>query len=111
MGWMTGFELHQTHRYINKIKDFARQITAKPGKKFANLQPVATRNRTLKTRLHPRGMSHEHSSRPSRKSLESISFSVMTTVSTVLRPRVGRCEATVTVDVLPHLPSIILLSR
>ncbi len=66
---MTGFELNRTHRYINKIKDLALQITAKPGKTFANLQPVATRNRTLKTRLHPtRGMSHKHSSRPSLSS-------------------------------------------
>lgn len=68
MGWMTGFELHRTHRRINKINHLALQIAAKPGKKYANLQPVATRNRTLKTRLHPREISHEHSSRPSLSS-------------------------------------------
>ena len=63
---MTGFELNRTHRYINNINKIALQITAKPGKKYANLQPVATRNQTLKTRLRPiKGMSHEHSSRPS----------------------------------------------
>ena len=65
MGWMTGFELNRTHRYINKIKDLALQITANLGKTSANLQPVATRNRALKTRLQIREMSLEHSSYPS----------------------------------------------
>jgi len=58
------FELHGTHRHINNINKIVLQITAKPSKHPANLQPDATRNRTLKTRLHPRGMSHEQSPRP-----------------------------------------------
>ena len=44
--------------------------------KANNPQPCnlgATRNRTLKTRLHPRGMSHEHSSRPALSSLFRLS--------------------------------------
>jgi len=59
MGWMTGFELNRTHRHINNINRIARQIAAKQSKKSANLQPVATRILTVKTRLHPRGMTHE----------------------------------------------------
>ena len=62
------YELNRTYRHINKINHLALQITAKPGKKYANLPPVATRNRTLKTRLHPRGMSHDRSSHPSLSS-------------------------------------------
>lgn len=65
MGWMTGFELHRAHRHINNINKIDLQITAKPGKQSANLQPVATRNRALKTRLQIREMSLEHSSYPS----------------------------------------------
>lgn len=65
---MTGFELNRIHRHINNINKIARQITAKPGKKSANLQPVATRNQTIKTPLHPREMTHEHSSRRSLSS-------------------------------------------
>jgi hypothetical protein len=59
------FELNRTHRHINNFNKIARQITAKPGKQSANLQPVATRNRALKTRLQIREMSLEHSSYPS----------------------------------------------
>ncbi len=65
-GWSS--ELHRTHLHINNINKIVLQITAKPGKQSANLQPDATRNRTLKTRLHPREMSPEHSSRPSLSS-------------------------------------------
>ena len=77
---MTGFELNRTHRYINKINRIALQITAKPGKQSANLQPVATRNQTLKTPLHPREMSHEHSARPSLSSLYRLSGRLRATV-------------------------------
>ncbi|WHZ28085.1 MAG: hypothetical protein OJF51_002883 [Nitrospira sp.] len=38
---MTDYELHPTHRHINKIKHMAVQSTAKPSKKSANLQPDA----------------------------------------------------------------------
>lgn len=61
---MTGFELNRTHRHINNINEIALQITAKSGKKSVNLQPVANRNRTLQTRLHPRERSHKHSPGP-----------------------------------------------
>ena len=56
---MTGFELHRTHRHINNINKIDRQIAAKPGKKSANLQPVATKNPAIKTHLRPTGMNHE----------------------------------------------------
>lgn len=59
MGWMTGFELHRTLRYINKIKHIARQITAKPGKKSANLQPVATKILMIRAPLGLMERSHE----------------------------------------------------
>ncbi len=36
-------ELHRTHRHLNNINKIALQITAKPGKQSANLQPDATR--------------------------------------------------------------------
>ncbi len=49
LGWMTGVELHRPKRKINKIEHFPRQITAKPSKKYANLQPAATRNLAPKT--------------------------------------------------------------
>ena len=58
MGWMTGFELNQTHRHINKIKHLDRQISAKASKKSANLQPVATRTPRIETHLRIVEMSH-----------------------------------------------------
>jgi hypothetical protein len=70
VGWMTGFELNRIHQHINKIKDLARQIAAKLGKKSANLQPDATRIPTLTAHLprETRGINHEHSSGPPRSS-------------------------------------------
>ena len=59
MGWMTGFELNQTYRHINKIKHLDRQISAKASKKSANLQPVATRTPRIETHLRIVEMSHE----------------------------------------------------
>ena len=57
---MTGFELHRTHRDINKINHIDRQIAEKLGKKSASLQPVATRLPTPLIRLSPKTMSPEH---------------------------------------------------
>jgi hypothetical protein len=59
MGWMTGFELHQTHRHINKIQYLARQIRAQPGKQSATLQPVATKILTIQTHRRLMKISHE----------------------------------------------------
>ena len=59
MGWMTGFELHRAHQYINKINHLARQIRVKAGKKSANLQPVATRILRIQTHLRLMEVSHE----------------------------------------------------
>ncbi len=59
MGWMTGFELHRIHRYINKINHIARQIMEKPGKKSANPQPVATRLPTSLIHFNPKERSHD----------------------------------------------------
>lgn len=61
---MTGFELHRTHHHINNINKIALQITAKPGKKYANPQPVATKNPAIKTHLRPTGMNHERACFP-----------------------------------------------
>ena len=71
MGWMTGFELHRTLHHINKINRIARQITEKPGKKSANLQPVATK--LLPPMMHFSLMRkrHEH---PSHSSLSSLPY-------------------------------------
>ena len=44
LGWMTGFEFHLTPPIIKQIKHLPRQMTAKHGKKNANLQPNATKN-------------------------------------------------------------------
>jgi hypothetical protein len=59
MGWMTGFELLQTHHHINKIKHLARQTRAKPGKKSSTLQPTATKILTIQTHLRLMEVSYE----------------------------------------------------
>jgi hypothetical protein len=50
---MTGFELHQTHRHINKMQYLARKISAVQGKKPATLQPDATKILTFMTLFIP----------------------------------------------------------
>ncbi|SPP64743.1 conserved hypothetical protein [Nitrospira lenta] len=70
---MTGFEFYVTIKPINKIKHLARQIEAKAGKKYANPQPAATRNLSLRTvlqirRLLARSCRHEPTSRSPRSS-------------------------------------------
>jgi hypothetical protein len=48
LGWMTGFEFHPTPPTIKQIKHLPRQIQEKRGKKYANLQPNATKILTIK---------------------------------------------------------------
>ncbi len=63
---MTGFELNRTLRYINKIRDLAVQITEKPSKKTANLQPDATKIPAITAHLSKgtREINLEYSSGP-----------------------------------------------